>query len=43
MNRHPSRTVMEDRVAAQRVTDEGAIPLEECVAVEEPLEIHVNG
>ena len=43
MNRHPSRTVMEDRVAAQRVTDEGAVPLEECVAVEEPLEIHVNG
>ncbi len=34
---------MEDRVAAQRVTVEGALPLEECVAVEEPLEIHVNG
>ena len=43
MNRHPSRTVMEDRVAAQRVTDGEAVPLEECVAVEEPLEIHVNG
>ena len=43
MNRHPTRTGMEDRVAAQRVTIEGALPLEECVAVEEPLEIHVNG
>ena len=43
MNRHPTRVCMEDRVAAQRVTFEGALPREESVAVEEPLEIHVNG
>ena len=43
MNRHLTRTSMEDRVAAQRVTFDGALPREECVAVEEPLEIHVNG
>ena len=43
MNRHPSRASMEDRVAAQRVTFDGSLPREECVAVEEPLEIHVNG
>ena len=34
---------MEERVAAQRVTNGGAHPLEEIVAVEEPLEIHING
>ena len=34
---------MEERVAAQRVTFEGPIPLEESVAIEEPLEIHING
>ena len=34
---------MEERVAAQRVVDGEARPLEETVAVEEPLEIHING
>jgi FdhD protein len=34
---------MEERVAAQRVTRGEAHPLEEIVAVEEPLEIHING
>ena len=34
---------MEHRVAAQRVTFDGSLPREESVAVEEPLEIHVNG
>ena len=43
MNRHLTRTSMEDRVAAQRVTFDGALPREENVAVEEPLEIQVNG
>ena len=43
MKRHLARACMEERVAAQRVTPEGAIPLEEIVAVEEPLEIQVNG
>ena len=43
MNRHLTRVCMEHRVAAQRVTFDGALPREENVAVEEPLEIHVNG
>jgi len=34
---------MEERVAAQRVVDGEAYPLEESVAVEEPLEIQING
>ncbi len=34
---------MEERVAAQRVTRGEARPLEELVAVEEPLEIQING
>ena len=34
---------MEERVAAQRVMGGEAYPLEEMVAVEEPLEIHING
>jgi len=43
MNGRPTRMFMEDRVAAQRVTFDGSMPREESVAVEEPLEIHVNG
>ncbi len=43
MKRHPARARMEERVAAQRVTIDGAKPLEETVAIEEPLEIHING
>lgn len=43
MNGRLTGMCMEDRVAAQRVTFEGSIPREESVAVEEPLEIHVNG
>ena len=43
MNRHLPRHPMEERVAAQRVTLEGAIPMEDNVAIEEPLEIQVNG
>ncbi len=34
---------MEERVAAQRVVDGETYPLEESVAVEEPLEIQING
>ncbi len=34
---------MEERVAAQRVAPHGVKPVEEPVAVEEPLEIHING
>lgn len=34
---------MEERIGAQRMAPQGAIPVEESVAVEEPLEIHVNG
>jgi FdhD protein len=34
---------MEERVAAQRVGLDGAIPMEDSVAIEEPLEIQVNG
>jgi len=34
---------MEERVAAQRVVDGKTYPLEESVAVEEPLEIQING
>ena len=34
---------MEERVAAQRVVDGRTYPLEESVAVEEPLEIQING
>ena len=43
MKRHLTRGGMEERVAAQRVVDGEARPLEENVAVEEPLEIHING
>ena len=43
MNRHLSRHPMEERVAAQRVGLDGAIPMEDSVAIEEPLEIQVNG
>ena len=43
MKRHPTRGCMEERVAAQRVTFDGAKPLEDSVAIEEPLEIHING
>ena len=43
MKRHHPAMGMEERVAAQRVTFEGNLPREECVAVEEPLEIQVNG
>ena len=43
MKRHLTRDYMEERVAAQRVVDGEARPLEETVAVEEPLEIHING
>ena len=43
MKRHLARMSMEEHVAAQRVTFDGAIPLEETVAIEEPLEIHING
>ena len=43
MKRHLARMSMEERVAAQRVTFEGPTPLEESVAIEEPLEIHING
>ena len=42
MKRHLARGCMEERVAAQRVVDGEARPLEETVAVEEPLEIHIN-
>jgi FdhD protein len=42
MKRHFARDVMEERVAAQRVADGRSKPLEEAVAVEEPLEIHIN-
>ncbi len=35
--------MMEERIAAQRMASHGAIPVEECVAVEEPLEIQING
>jgi FdhD protein len=34
---------MEERIAAQRVTSAGAVPLEESVAVEAPLTISLNG
>ena len=43
MKRHRTRSCMEERVAAQRVVGGKAHPLEETVAVEEPLEIHING
>lgn len=43
MKRHLARRCMEERVAAQRVIAGAARPLEEMVAVEEPLEIHING
>ena len=43
MNRHRPRHPMEERVAAQRVGLDGAIPMEDPVAIEEPLEIQVNG
>ena len=33
---------MEERIAAQRMAPQGTIPVEESVAVEEPLEIHIN-
>ncbi len=35
--------MMEERIAAQRIAPQGATPIEENVAVEEPLEIHING
>ena len=43
MKRHGARRCMEERVAAQRVTDGHSQPFEETVAVEEPLEIQING
>ena len=43
MKRHHTRSCMEERVAAQRVVDGEAHPLEEVVAGDEPLEIHING
>ena len=35
--------MMEKRIAAQRIASYGAKPIEENVAVEEPLELHING
>ena len=43
LNRVTHAQAMEERFAAQRMAPHGAIPVEESVAVEEPLEIHING
>ena len=42
MNRVTHAQAMEERIAAQRMVPQGTIPVEESVAVEEPLEIHIN-
>ena len=34
---------MEEHIAAQRMVSTGTTPVEEAVAVEEPLEIQING
>ena len=43
LNRVIHARTMEERIGAQRMAPQGSIPVEETVAVEEPLEIHVNG